>query len=299
MLFHKNYCTNVFFYGIMNGGILLKTLYITDLDGTLLQPDASISETSRRILTELLEREVLFTVATARSIASAQHILKQLPLRLPVILMNGVCIHDLQSGALLHRETIPESVCFGLLELLKRFRLSGMLYRMGEEGFRTYYTSLTNDAIRSFVAERQAIYDKRFVQVSSLEEQVRDDVIYLTLLDSYEALAPLYQLLESDPVQYPLHTAFYRDIYSDCWYLEIFGAGASKEHAVRWLRQQVQCDRTVCFGDSRNDLSLFAGGDISCAVANAVPEVQAAADLVIGANTEDAVPRWILQQEAK
>ena len=43
------------------------TLFVTDLDGTLLQPDVSVSEKTRNILTKLLREGLQLTVATART----------------------------------------------------------------------------------------------------------------------------------------------------------------------------------------------------------------------------------------
>ena len=42
-------------------------LYVTDLDGTFLQPDVTVSRRSRSILIPLLERGLPLTAATART----------------------------------------------------------------------------------------------------------------------------------------------------------------------------------------------------------------------------------------
>ena len=60
-------------------------IYISDLDGTLLRNDASLSSFSKNTLIELIDRGLIFTVATARSIASVREILRGLKLNLPVI----------------------------------------------------------------------------------------------------------------------------------------------------------------------------------------------------------------------
>jgi hydroxymethylpyrimidine pyrophosphatase-like HAD family hydrolase len=54
-------------------------------------------------------------------------------------------------------------------------------------------------------------------------------------------------------------------------------------------------ERVVVFGDNLNDLSMFEVADLAVAVDNALPEVKAAADVVIGANTTDAVARFIAE----
>ena len=70
------------------------TLYISDMDGTLLNPDGIVSRKSTEILTELLEQGLHFTVATARTPLSALHLLAELPILDPMILMNGALCYD-------------------------------------------------------------------------------------------------------------------------------------------------------------------------------------------------------------
>ena len=67
-------------------------LYVSDLDGTLLRNDTSLSQYSKDTLNALLDQGLLFTVASARSIASMRHVLADLPLRLPVVEFNGAFV---------------------------------------------------------------------------------------------------------------------------------------------------------------------------------------------------------------
>ena len=55
----------------------------------------------------------------------------------------------------------------------------------------------------------------------------------------------------------------------------------------------VRADRVVAFGDNINDLPMLRAADVAVAVGNALPEVKAAADIVICFNTEDSVARFV------
>ncbi|NLB45609.1 MAG: HAD hydrolase family protein, partial [Clostridiaceae bacterium] len=50
-------------------------LYLSDLDGTLLQPDATVSDYTRSVLNRLADENIHFSVATARTAATVRHIL--------------------------------------------------------------------------------------------------------------------------------------------------------------------------------------------------------------------------------
>ena len=75
-----------------------NTIYISDLDGTLLTKNAVLSDFSKNKLQELLEDGLLFTVASARSVVSMAVALHGLKLPLPIVEFNGAFISDLESG---------------------------------------------------------------------------------------------------------------------------------------------------------------------------------------------------------
>ena len=87
---------------------------------------------------------------------------------------------------------------------------------------------------------------------------------------------------------------YYHDQFGpDTGILEVFSADASKANAVRKLKAATGADRIVAFGDNLNDLPLLRMADVAIAVENAVDEVKAEADVIIGPNTSDAVARYI------
>ena len=116
-------------------------------------------------------------------------------------------------------------------------------------------------------------------------------MIYFSLLDHYHKLEPIYNTLQG--IQ-DLNCVFYKDNYStDLWYLETYHKTASKYHGVQFLRSYLNTSHIVCFGDNHNDLPLFEASDHRIAVGNAVPDLKAKADQIIGYNYEDGVALWL------
>ena len=70
-------------------------LFVTDLDGTLLNSNKEVSDYSAETLNMLIDKDVNFTVATARTPATVVELLEKINLRLPAVLMNGVLIYDI------------------------------------------------------------------------------------------------------------------------------------------------------------------------------------------------------------
>ncbi len=269
----------------------MKTLYISDLDGTLLYPDAALSSKTISIINNLIDQGIEFTVATARSIASVKSILKDIKISVPIVLMNGVCIYDLNKSEYISIEYLPKKSIKLLLTTIKEYKLKGFAYSIKNGTLSTYYEDLSSKALEDFYKERVNLYQKRFTQIADFNDLYEEPLMYFALLDRRERLEHIYDVIEAIP---DLNCVFYKDNYSpDLWYLEIYSSKASKFHAVQYLRSLLKPDQVICFGDNRNDFPLFEAGDVKIAVGNAVEELKEKADLIIGKNTEDGVAVWL------
>jgi Cof subfamily protein (haloacid dehalogenase superfamily) len=271
----------------------MKTLYITDLDGTLLSHNATLTKRTVHILNDLMNNGLLFTVATARSIASIKYILKDLKLTLPIILMNGVCIYDPVHRDYIKVEAFSRDDISILLSMVEHNHLRGFMYTINNGRLATYYEELGNRALKDFYNERVRKYNKVFIKVDSFSSLMDGPIIYFILLDYKENLEQLNEMVKELP---NINSVFYKDNYSkDMWYLDIFPKKASKYHALQFLRNHLSIDTIIGFGDNQNDLSLFDACDMSYAVENAIEELKQKADGIIGRNTEDAVAIWLSQ----
>ena len=268
-----------------------NTLYISDLDGTLLNKSAELSEYTIKTLNTLIAGGLSFTVATARSPATAGKILENLELRIPIVLMNGVLIFDIDDNRYIKIYKLqPETVAM-VNRTLKSHDTTGFVYELKNGELSTYYESLERKPLRDFVEERAVRYNKTFRHTGSFEQISHDHIIYYTLIDLPERLQPVYDALAT---QSGLNMAMYADNYSrDLWYLELFSADASKQNAVSFLRETYGYDKIVGFGDNLNDLPMFKACDISVAVGNAKPEVSSAADYICDTNENNGVAKWL------
>jgi hydroxymethylpyrimidine pyrophosphatase-like HAD family hydrolase len=77
--------------------------------------------------------------------------------------------------------------------------------------------------------------------------------------------------------------------------IEVVSAETDKGKTLARLCAELGVDRTevVAFGDQRNDLGMFTFAGLALATENAHPDVRRAADGVIGHHDDDAVARWI------
>lgn len=276
-----------------------KTLFISDLDGTLLDKNAKLSKDTAERINALTKAGVMITYATARTVRSVSHILADIDFTSagarPVALMNGVLVRDMSVGKYVRAAVINNSVAEQILTALDEVEgIEPFVYAIDDEHpmqgdpLYTYYRDIVNDTMRDFMNERVVKYGKPFTKIKYLSEIV-GDVIYFAILGNERNISEAVEKISQIP---GIRYTYYRDSYADeVWYLEIFNATASKKHAVEYLKAITGAEAIVCFGDNLNDIPMFEVADVSVAVENAVDEVKSRADFVT-ANVVDFIEKW-------
>lgn len=271
----------------------MKTLYVSDLDGTLLGADSQVSEHSRRILADLSAEGALITVATARTPATVSRLLHGTGISVPAVVMTGAALWSPEKGYAEVNYMSPDDVDAVLSECAAN-GVHPFVYTMGADGVLDVYHAADgplNHAEQTFYDERRYLELKRFHLRRALPAEARARTILLCALGRLEATDAAARSLtartECAVQSYP--DAIMREV----GILEIFAPGVSKAAAIGRVKALTGADRVVAFGDNLNDLPMFAVADEAVAVANALPEVRAAANTVVGPNTADAVAMFI------
>lgn len=273
-----------------------KMLYVSDLDGTLLNSNALLNEDVPERLNRLIDKGLCFTVATARTYATVNSIVKDVHLTYPMILMNGVMIYDPVNKCCINAEIIERDSVEYILKGRKKFGVTGFAYALSPETSQmaTYYEKIATEHMEKFYVERRDIYHKPFSKVEQLEDISGEDIIYFSICYDEEVLRPFYEYLQKDE---KLNLNFYKDVYGDgLWYLEISHKNASKYHGVQKLREMLQPDAITGMGDNLNDLPLFEACDRCCAVGNAHKEVKERADYVLDTNLNAGVVKFLEEE---
>ncbi len=266
------------------------TLYISDLDGTLLNSSRKIKPRAVEMLNDMIDNGVMFTYCTARRIHSSGPIMKDVNINLPVALMNGVFIYDINKNEYIRKNFPTEKAIERLREVVTRLGEKPMIHSIIDDDLRNSYLK-GSDTLKTYIGDRRN--DKSMRPVDTYEELFRGEVFYAVFINPENKE-------ELDKVFIPengfSHT-YYRDVYhkDEYWY-EVYSITASKSNAVMQLKEITGADEVVCFGDSDNDLPMFSAADRCYAVANATEEVKKAADGVIASNEAMGVPLFIEQE---
>lgn len=276
----------------------MRTLYVSDLDGTLLGSDRKVSRESVRLLNEAIAEGALFSVATARTPATVGPLLKDVDCTLPLIVMTGAAIWDRKDNRYVHASFHSESTARRLVSLYKKHGLCTFVYILGEDNvIHIFHMGEMSQLERGFMEERLSTPYKRFhvdeKGCSELPEKLDRVLLFYSMRPTEEVKRVYDEIKESDD----LRAVFYHDMYGEeIALMEVFGTEASKANAVRILAGMADADRIVAYGDNVNDIPILSMADDAVAVENAVDSVKGIAGRIIGPNGSDSVARDIKRQ---
>ncbi len=270
-------------------------LIVFDLDGTLLNRASAISEYTSETLKLLSEREIAYTVATGRTLHSARAVLEGHRFELPQAYKNGVMIwhpqqRRLSSGAMLTADELDHVVHACITHGVTPF-----VFTLDRDNETTVYhpplqTAAERELVRSLSIEDHA----RSRPLDELPPAAT--ITHVNSIGDGEAIKAVLRNVNDAPnlVAYS-GVAFEGQQWR---WLDIHHSDASKGGAIKILKELLGLERVVCFGDSDNDLSMFAAADESYAPANANESIKSAATAVIGHHDDEGIARFLRERFA-
>jgi len=267
-----------------------KILFISDLDGTLLNSKNTLSEYTSEILNNLINKGMIFSYATARSLSSASVVTDGLKIKNPVIIYNGTFIVNPNTNGKLF------SLCFNQNEieivksLLGKYDIFPLVYSNinGVEKV-SWIESMENNGIKNYKNSRKG--DNRLRPIETIEQLYQGDIFYFTCIaDEKKDLQSIFEYFMEKP---EFNCTIQKELYREEYWCEIMLKKATKGNAILELKSILKCDKIVSFGDAINDIPMFKISDQSCAVENAADELKKYANEIIPSNDHNGVAQWL------
>jgi Cof subfamily protein (haloacid dehalogenase superfamily) len=270
-------------------------LFVSDVDGTLVDRRARLSAGTRARLTALLHAGLPFTVASARSALSLGVMLEGLPLTLPVVEFNGAFITDLATGHRPFVRALSEGVGPHVHELAHGLGLTPFVSTFDGAHDQLFVESARNEGSQWYLDERRAFCDPRLRHVDDVRVGFAQQVVCMTFIAREPELVPLFEQLQQHHAE-RVRVEFYENKYQPGWHwLSVHDTRATKAEALRELcaTLDVPLANLTVFGDERNDIPMFEIAGRAVAVANAHSDVKACAHELIGDHEEDSVVGYL------
>jgi len=172
-----------------------RTLFVSDLDFTLLRSDATLSARTTDVVNQLVAAGHRFTVATARSFTSTARVTAGLRLSLPLITYGGAVLADPHDGtALAVRAFHPDSIAAIVSLTAAHASLEPLLFALLDGHDRVCWRAPhANGYIQSFAADRPD--DPRLLPLPDWSALDDAAVFYVTLIGAEQEVLELHRQL--------------------------------------------------------------------------------------------------------
>lgn len=254
----------------------------TDLDGTLLRSDGTISARTRDAVMAVEDAGIDFVIATGRPPRWIGPIIEALGHRGLVVCANGASVYDPARDELVERNDLAPEVVTALFDELGALLPSAVF--SVEQGFEfTIDEAIERSEFSDRLRILRADPGLRVAPLRTRLDQPTTKLIVRVPRDQADGVSDRVQAVVGDRAVVT-HSI-------DAGFLELSAPGVHKAATVERLlaRSGIAPDEVAAFGDMPNDLDLICWAGLGVAVANAHPVLLAAADEVTATNDEDGV----------
>lgn len=252
-------------------------LIASDLDGTLLDARRELSPRTVAAVRAAVAAGVGFLLVTARPPRTVAPLARQLGVPIEALCCNGALLAGFPSGTATVIRAFEAEQAVAIVEQL-RPALPEAGFAV-ETGFEVYYQAAFHVG---------AISDDRRIPAEDLAPAARG------ANHPVKVLARSARRTADEMVEVAVRTLTVPAEISHsggAGLLEVAPQGSSKASGLAWLcaRRGIAAGEVAAFGDMPNDLPMLRWAGRGHAVANAHPEVLAAAHAVVGHHAEDGV----------
>lgn len=250
----------------------MTPLFVTDLDGTILDENARLPKPTEDKLNALIKSGALITFATARSRESASEILSGVHYRLPIIAYNGAACY--YRGKSTHEVLFSEAE----LKLFKRLFKNTNFLSFDFDGESVVVKYAPCDCpVNSYAFNNMSKAGKKFVEVSEFSDFFSGACFHLLAIENErEKLAELLTMLQGKT-----QVGLFKDLYLKNYWLELMPKACDKGVAATRLLDECGADCIISFGDGYNDIPLFRSSRFCYAVDNADDNLKSIATEVL------------------
>jgi Cof subfamily protein (haloacid dehalogenase superfamily) len=267
-------------------------LIFFDLDGTLLNENSQITAFTKETLLLLNDRNIAYTLATGRTMLSAQRIVAGHDFTLPQIFNNGVTIWDPNTQQLTLENLLDNAEISIIIELALAQNVTPFVNVIEHHQHYIYHPKprhkVEEDLINNYFASSHA----KLLPINALPAY--SQVTNISMISTENVIKDMwFELNTHNNLVAYTGAALEGNNY---WWLDVHHRSANKGSAVTNLKEQLQANNVICFGDGDNDLSMFALADESYAPENAKDDIKKSATQVIGHNHKDGIAHFLRER---
>ncbi|MCD4711692.1 MAG: Cof-type HAD-IIB family hydrolase [Clostridiales bacterium] len=261
----------------------MRKLIVSDIDGTLLRNDKSISDVTKNKVLDLIEEGHLFAIATGRMHGAGRIITQTLDYDGYLISCNGAVVKHLKTGELIQAIELNKEIAKNVVEICKKHDAYFHLYD-----------------IEDIYAEKHEHLAKKYSdEMEKLPEAFKFGVHFVNDVLEIIDKVPVYKIgLYSEKPEVFTQVMFeinqlkgVETCKSLTTSFDVMASGVTKATGIEAIRSHfgIPIEDVIALGDNENDMDMIGYAGVGVAMENATPELKAIANFVTKSNEDDGL----------
>lgn len=266
--------------------------FVFDLDGTLLTSEHQVSPKTVDIITKLQQKNKKIIFCSGRPWYFIKKYYFQLKPDFPIISCNGSLIYDYKNNSVVFSKSFAPSQVEKIFQILVKYKVIFLIYTT--TNMLAFSEKNKNCLWFSYLRKQNENFSEieklplTFYEYQDLEQtEINNLEIVKFLLIKRDSDPELFQLAISELEK----IANIYLVQSQSAVIDIMISGSNKGEGLKFFEKNynVDLEKTLAFGDAKNDLSMFAVAKFSVAMGQSHSEVQEKATFVTKSNDQDGI----------
>ena len=279
-------------------------LAVIDLDGTLLNSYGEITENTKKVIKEIINKGTDVIIASGRSVTDyMKNISREIGSKNYFIAGNGALIYDIKNDKILYKKYMNKNK---VLDIIKICEENSIYYNIYTEttiitkslNYSTLYYHKENLKKEENKRTTINVVDNPYSYVKNLEDE---DFLKIAICDENEAIfnsiirkiksVKEIEILGTEHMASKKIKHGTEEITVEYFYTEITLAGVDKWEAILYLIDEIKIkeEEVIAIGDNINDLKMIQNAGLGIAMGESMPKVKENSDYVTEDNNNEGV----------
>ncbi len=280
-------------------------LVAVDLDGTMLNPYGMVTENTKKVIGETIQKGTEVIIASGRPIDSIKTIAKEIGSEKYFIAGNGALIYDIQKDEIIYDKFLPKQKVLEIIKICEENSISYNVYtdqtilatalkynvlyyqkeNLKKEESKQTKISIIND-MYEYVKNKK---EEKFLKMTICDE---NQTVFQSIIRKLRKIEGI-EVLDVSHMSRKTIKQGTEEITVEYYYTEITVQNVDKWEALEYLIEKLNIpkEEVIAIGDNVNDKKMIQHAGLGIVMEGSTPEVAEIADYITASNKEEGVAK--------
>lgn len=278
-------------------------LVAIDLDGTMLNSYGVVTENTKKVIKQTIEKGIEVIIASGRPIDSIKAISNEIGSDKYFIAGNGAIIYDIKKEEIIYDKFMPKQKVLEIIELCEKNSISYNVYTnktilapllkynvlyYHKENLKKEENKKTNiNIVKDMYTYIKESKEEKFIKISICDNS---KTVFNSIIKKVKMIGNI-EVLDVSHISRKIIKQGTEEIPIEYYYTEISEKNVDKWYAIEYLikKLNINKDEVIAIGDNINDKKMIENAGLGIVMEKSTPVVTKVAKYITKTNNEEGV----------